>query len=104
MTPQEREEFELINLKIDIFIEKYVHCKTCTFCKNELFGFRCEAPDMELSDNSGFELSDLNSNCENHTFLDPEKEKEIEALSNRLAEIIIKDFEEENELAGYNYR
>ena len=40
------------------------------------------------------ELGSLDSCCENHTFLDKKKEKEIDDLSSRLAEIIIKDFEE----------
>lgn len=106
MSPQERKEYELINSKIDQFIEKDVCCKTCQFLVNDLFGTRCEPPDMchGESEETGFEISDLSSSCETFEFIDPEKEKEMSSLSNRLAEIIIKDFEEENELSGYNYR
>lgn len=103
MSPQERKEYELINLKIDQFIEKNVCCKTCQFCVNDLFGTRCEPPDMcpGESAETGFEISDLSSSCETFEFIDPKKEKEMSSLSNRLAKIIIKDAKEKNELAEF---
>ena len=89
MTDEQKKEFELLDSKIDKFIEDNVRCETCCFFVNDLFSPRCDGPEGQIE-----ELGSLDSCCENHTFLDKKKEKEIDDLSSRLAEIIIKDFEE----------
>lgn len=95
MTNEQKKEFELLDSKIDKFIEDNVRCETCCFCINDLFSQYCDGPEMQL-----VELSSLDSCCENHTFLDKKKEKEIDDLSSRLAEIIIEDFKtNENQTA-----
>ena len=95
MTNEQKKEFELLDSKIDKFIEDNVRCETCCFFVNDLFSPYCDGPEMQLG-----ELSSLNSCCENHTFLDKKKEKEIDYLSSRLAEIIIEDFKtNENQTA-----
>lgn len=88
MTDEQKKEFELLNSKIDKFLEDNVRCETCAFCINDLFSPRCDGPEMNL-----MELGSLDSCCEEHTFLDKKKEKEIDELSSRLAKIIIDDFE-----------
>ena len=95
MTNEQKKEFELLDSKIDKFIEDNVRCETCCFFVNDLFSQYCDGPEMQL-----VELSSLDSCCENHTFLDKKKEKEIDDLSSRLAEIIIEDFKtNENQTA-----
>jgi len=95
MTDEQKKEFELLDSKIDKFIEDNVRCETCCFCVNDLFSPRCDGPESQIE-----ELGSLDSCCENHTFLDKKKEKEIDYLSSRLAEIIIEDFKtNENQTA-----
>ena len=95
MTNEQKKEFELLDSKIDKFIEDNVRCETCAFCVNDLFSPRCDGPEGQIE-----ELGSLDSCCENHTFLDKKKEKEIDDLSSRLAEIIIEDFKtNENQTA-----
>ena len=88
MTDEQKKEFELLSSKIDKFLEDNVRCETCAFCVNDLFSPYCDGPEIQIG-----ELSSLDSCCEQHTFLDKKKEKEINYLSSRLAEIIIEEFE-----------
>ena len=95
MTDEQKKEFELLDSKIDKFIKDHVRCETCAFCVNDLFSPYCDGPEGQIE-----ELGSLDSCCENHTFLDKKKEKEIDDLSSRLAEIIIEDFKtNENQTA-----
>ena len=95
MTNEQKKEFELLDSKIDKFIEDNVRCETCAFCVNDLFSPYCDGPEIQIG-----ELSSLDSCCEQHTFLDKKKEKEINELSSRRAEIIIEDFKtNENQTA-----
>ena len=95
MTDEQKKEFEFLDSKIDKFIEDNVRCETCCFFVNDLFSPRFDGPEGQIE-----ELGSLDSCCENHTFLDKKKEKEIDDLSSRLAEIIIEDFKtNENQTA-----
>ena len=48
MTDEQKKEFELLDSKIDKFIEDNVRCETCCFCINDLFSPYCYGPEMQL--------------------------------------------------------
>ena len=48
MTDEQKKEFELLDSKIDKFIEDNVRCETCCFCINDLYSQYCDGPEMQL--------------------------------------------------------
>ena len=87
MTDEQKKEFELLDSKIDKFIEDNVRCETCCFFVNDLFSPRCDGPEIQIG-----ELKSLDSCCEQHSFWDKKKEKELNDLLSRHAEIITEEW------------
>ena len=87
MTNEQKKELELLDSKINKFLEDNVRCETCRFCDVDLFSQFCFGPELELG-----ELKSLDSCCEQHSFWDKKKEKELNDLLSRHAEIITEEW------------
>ena len=63
---------------LDDFISKYDSCATCEFWEQELFGGKCNGPELSC----GY-LSDNIYTCEQHEFRDINLQKQLEELQDK---------------------
>jgi hypothetical protein len=60
------------------FVEKYCVCAYCAFWVKELFGTRCDGPDVKC----GY-LDDDTNTCEQHEFRDGNLQAQLEAIQKK---------------------